>query len=181
MNRIKKHLVFIAPALLLLAFSSGCIGGAPPTPGTTLSALPTTAPSEQVGASVGGSGTTLPEVSTTTLPAPETTLAGLATTLPALPTTVASALREIRLTAKQFSYEPSTIRVHVGDKVRITASSLDVPHGFAINEYGIDQQLEAGKDTVIEFTADKAGTFTFYCNVPCGSGHRSMKGALIVE
>ena len=65
--------------------------------------------------------------------------------------------------------------------MRITATSEDVQHGFAISEYGINQTINPGEQTVIEFTADKNGSFTYYCSIFCGMGHRSMKGTLIVE
>ncbi|MBI2142646.1 cytochrome C oxidase subunit II, partial [Candidatus Woesearchaeota archaeon] len=29
--------------------------------------------------------------------------------------------------------------------------------------------------------ADKPGTFTAYCTVPCGAGHPDMKAKLVVE
>ena len=89
--------------------------------------------------------------------------------------------KEFKMTAKQFAFEPSTIEVNKGDKVRLIVTSTDVPHGIAIKEYGINEQLNPGKPVTIEFTADKAGTFTAYCSVFCGSGHSSMKGKLIVK
>ena len=89
--------------------------------------------------------------------------------------------REFRMTAKQFSFEPSTIEVNKGDKVRLIVTSLDVPHGIAIKEYGINERLDVGKPVTIEFTADKEGTFTAFCSVFCGAGHSGMKGKLIVK
>lgn len=92
-----------------------------------------------------------------------------------------SDFKEFKITAKQFEFTPSTIEVNKGDKVRLIVTSVDVPHGIAIPEYGINQRLEPGKPETIEFTADKVGTFTAYCSVVCGSGHKSMKGQIIVK
>ena len=89
--------------------------------------------------------------------------------------------KEFKITAKQFSFEPSIIEVNKGDKVRLIVTSVDVPHGISIPEYKINEKLEPGKPVTIEFTADKQGTFTAYCSVFCGSGHSSMKGKLIVR
>jgi cytochrome c oxidase subunit 2 len=89
-------------------------------------------------------------------------------------------LKEFNVVAFQWGYEPSTITVNKGDKVRITATSRDVPHGFAINEYGVNLYLDGKTPKTVEFIADKAGTFTIYCNIPCGQGHSSMRGRLIV-
>lgn len=90
-------------------------------------------------------------------------------------------LKEFRITAKQFQFEPEIIEVNKGDKVRLVVTSIDVPHGIKIAEYGINERLDVGKPATIEFTADKEGTFTAFCSVFCGSGHSSMKGKLIVR
>lgn len=90
-------------------------------------------------------------------------------------------VKEIKVTAKQFAFEPSTIEVNKGDKVRLIVTSTDVPHGIAIPEYGINERLDPGKEVKIEFTADKQGTFTAFCSVFCGSGHSNMKGKIIVR
>jgi cytochrome c oxidase subunit 2 len=89
--------------------------------------------------------------------------------------------KEFRVEAFQFGFDPTVIEVNQGDKVRIIASSRDVPHGFAIDEYGINLYLNGLRSETIEFIADKAGTFIYYCNVPCGGGHSSMRGKLIVK
>ena len=90
-------------------------------------------------------------------------------------------VKEFKMTAKQFAFEPSTIEVNKGDKVRLIVTSTDVPHGIAIKEYGINQRLDVGKPVTIEFIADKQGTFTAYCSVFCGTGHKDMKGKIIVH
>ena len=90
-------------------------------------------------------------------------------------------VKEFKMTAKQFVFEPSTIEVNKGDKVKLIVTSTDVPHGIAIPEYGINQRLEPGKPATIEFTADKQGTFTAFCSVLCGAGHKDMRGKIIVK
>ena len=92
-----------------------------------------------------------------------------------------ASVKEFKITAKQFQFEPATIEVNKGDKVRLTVTRTDVPHGISIPEYGINERLDPGKEVSIEFTADKQGTFTAFCSVFCGSGHSTMKGKLIVK
>lgn len=92
-----------------------------------------------------------------------------------------AALKEFKITAKKWSFNPSVIEVNKGDKVRIIATSIDVSHGFALSEYGINKRLEPNMPTTIEFTADKEGTFTFFCSVFCGEGHGGMNGKLVVR
>ncbi|MDP2750763.1 MAG: cupredoxin domain-containing protein [Nanoarchaeota archaeon] len=90
-------------------------------------------------------------------------------------------VKEFSINAFKFGFDPSTIEVNKGDTVRITLSSSDVGHGFALKEYGISETFSKGETKTVEFVADKEGTFTFYCNVYCGSGHGDMKGTLIVK
>ena len=93
----------------------------------------------------------------------------------------ATPVKEFKMTAKQFQFEPSTIEVNKGDGVRLIVTSTDIPHGISIPEYGINERLDPGKPKTIEFTADKQGSFTAFCSVFCGSGHSAMKGKIIVH
>lgn len=91
-------------------------------------------------------------------------------------------IKEFTIEMKQFSFTPHTITVQKGDTVRLTLTSKDVSHGFAIDEFGINSgPVAKNQQKTVEFIANKAGTFTFRCSVVCGSGHSSMKGTLIVE
>lgn len=90
-------------------------------------------------------------------------------------------LKEISMIAKSWEFVPATIAVRQGEKVRLKIKSVDVDHGFAIPDFKVNETLSPGKETVIEFVADKKGMFTFFCSVVCGQGHRDMKGKLIVE
>jgi cytochrome c oxidase subunit II len=90
-------------------------------------------------------------------------------------------VREFKVTARKYKYDPNVITVKQGDKVRLIITAIDHNHGFKLDEYGINQVLKKGDPTTIEFTADKPGTFVFRCSVFCGLGHHKMKGKLIVE
>ena len=88
---------------------------------------------------------------------------------------------EISMVAKRFEFIPSTITVNQGDKVKIIITSQDTTHGFFLPDFGINEQITSGKETLIEFVAKTKGTYTFRCSVPCGEGHLAMSGTLIVE
>ena len=90
-------------------------------------------------------------------------------------------VKEFHVQAYQFGYDPETIEVNKGDTVRIIATTRDVPHGLNIPDYGVNMIISPGSESKAEFVADKQGTFTFFCSVPCGPGHKSMKGQLIVK
>jgi cytochrome c oxidase subunit 2 len=95
--------------------------------------------------------------------------------------TPSTAVKEFTITAKTWEFTPGTITVNQGDKVRLKITSLDVTHSFMLKDYGLNVKLEPNQTQIIEFTADKAGTFGFRCGVPCGEGHSSMDGTLIVK
>lgn len=90
-------------------------------------------------------------------------------------------VRRFDMTVKQWEYEPSTIVVNEGDTVQLNITSLDVAHGFSLGVFGVNERIEPGSTVNIQFVADKKGTFTFSCNVFCGSGHGRLKGSLIVK
>ena len=98
----------------------------------------------------------------------------------ATPLTVPPGQREIKVTARKFEFTPKTITVGKGERVRLIVTSEDVDHGFAIKEFGIDQEIKAKQTKVIELTPDKEGRFQFTCSVFCGDGHGDMVGELIV-
>ncbi len=61
------------------------------------------------------------------------------------------------------------ISVNKGDIVRIKVTNIKGNHDFVIDEYGIREITPLNEEVVIEFTADKAGEFTYYCSV---QGHK---------
>jgi cytochrome c oxidase subunit 2 len=89
--------------------------------------------------------------------------------------------RIIYLEARRFSFSPDTIIVKQGDKVKIMTKSTDITHGFALEGFNMDNRIEPAKKNIIEFIADKKGEFVFYCSVYCGSGHKNMRGRLVVK
>lgn len=80
-----------------------------------------------------------------------------------------------------YYYKPNEIKVKVGDKVKIIFLTKGGSHNFVIDEFGVQtDEINAGKTVEVEFTADKTGTFEFYCSI---ANHRAMgmKGKIIVE
>jgi cytochrome c oxidase subunit 2 len=94
--------------------------------------------------------------------------------------TEAGKVVDIKMTAKQFEFSPSTITVKKGETVKLTVTSEDVQHGLSIPDFGVSLSLSPGVPATATFVADKTGTFQFMCNNFCGSGHSGMKGTLVV-
>lgn len=80
-----------------------------------------------------------------------------------------------------FDFDLKEIKVKKGDKVKITFKNSAGFHDWKIDEFNLaTKKLQAGQEDAVEFIADKAGTFEYYCSV---GSHRAkgMKGSLIVE
>jgi plastocyanin len=89
--------------------------------------------------------------------------------------------REFNVTGKNFEFSLGEIKVKKGDTVRINFSSTDGFHDWTIDEFAAStEQVNTGGASTVVFTADRAGTFEYYCSV---GSHRQlgMVGNLIVE
>lgn len=96
-------------------------------------------------------------------------------------TSMDDAVKEFTVTGSSFKFEPNKIEVNKGDKVKITFKNAGGFHDFMIDEFKVAaKQIGSGASETVEFTADKAGTFEFYCSV---GNHRAqgMKGTLVVK
>lgn len=90
-------------------------------------------------------------------------------------------LKEFSVEGKNFEFSLKEIRVTKGDFVRINLTSTGGTHDLRIDDYEVGTDvIGAGKSSSLEFMAEKAGTFEFYCSV---GSHRQMGmvGKLIVE
>jgi cytochrome c oxidase subunit II len=87
----------------------------------------------------------------------------------------------VEITASRFQFDPATITVAEGDRVRLRLHSIDRDHAFAIKAFRVKALIpRAGEAITVEFVADRAGSFDFTCAEYCGTGHARMKGKLIV-
>lgn len=92
-------------------------------------------------------------------------------------------VREFRISASQWYFGPGSIKVNPGETVRFVVTSVDITHGFAINEMDVNLPLapsgEVAREVVIPADIPE-GTYTMYCSIFCGIGHPYMKGSIIV-
>lgn len=85
------------------------------------------------------------------------------------------------INGSNFQFSTKEIRVHKGDKVRINFRSLEGFHDWRVDEFqAATRKIQAGDQDTIEFIADQAGSFEYYCSV---GNHRQMGmvGTLVVE
>ena len=94
----------------------------------------------------------------------------------------AAAPREkvIRVSARRFEYSPSRLTLKKGVPVVLELTSEDVLMGLNIPDFNVRGDMEPGKVSRVRFVPDKTGTFTFLCDIFCGSGHERMQGTLTV-
>ena len=96
--------------------------------------------------------------------------------------TTASAPREIAIVAKRFAFEPASIEVTEGERIRLRVSSADGVHGFQVRQLRINKLIPRGGQAVtIDFVAAAPGTYKILCSEECGDGHDQMTGMLIVK
>ena len=98
--------------------------------------------------------------------------------------TSASDARVIELTANvpaNGGWQPDTIRVNLGERVRLRISSPDVVHGFAVPALGINvDEILPGHVVEVEFVASRVGRFPFACTRWCSVDHWRMRGVIEV-
>ncbi len=92
---------------------------------------------------------------------------------------------EIWMTVIRSHFTPERIEVNQGDHVTLHLTSLertpDATHGFALGGYNINLSLEPGEMQTVEFDADKAGTYVYYCTEFCSALHLEMLGYFLVK
>ncbi|MES2134929.1 MAG: cupredoxin domain-containing protein [Patescibacteria group bacterium] len=89
-------------------------------------------------------------------------------------------VKEFTITGSNFSFAPVAISARAGDRVKITFVNSGGMHDFKIDEFNVaTSKIGGGESAVVEFVADKVGSFEYYCSV---GSHRSMGmwGTLVV-
>jgi cytochrome c oxidase subunit 2 len=96
---------------------------------------------------------------------------------PASSQATSSGMKNVTLTAKNWEFSPTEIRVKTSDILNLTLKSEQGLHGFQVDDLGFI--LKNGE--TIKIKLDKVGTHNFHCNIQCGQGHPNMVGKIIVE
>lgn len=90
--------------------------------------------------------------------------------------------REIVVSGSEYSFSPGTISLTKGETAKITFKNTgSLSHNLVIGEFRTaTKTIGAGQEDSITVTADKTGTYTFYCEV---GNHRQqgMEGKLEIK
>lgn len=104
----------------------------------------------------------------------------------------------IEVTAANFAFTPSSIHIKAGKNIQLRVTATDKTHAIRISPFpdgaskstppGLEflfgedcWKLKKGETAKIELVGHTPGTYTFTCCKQCGSGHKRMKGQLVVE
>ena len=91
-------------------------------------------------------------------------------------------VREIQVVGNEYSFTPSSISVEKREKIALTFRNAGrLPHNLTIKELGVSTKtIGQGASDSVEFIAEEAGIFTFYCSI---GNHQSlgMEGSLEVK
>jgi cytochrome c oxidase subunit II len=90
-------------------------------------------------------------------------------------------VRRVEIVASRYAFEPAVVEARQGETVEIVARSKDTDHGIAIKALGVKLAIpKGGAAASATFVAEQAGRFPIECSEYCGSGHKRMKGELVV-
>ncbi len=91
----------------------------------------------------------------------------------------ALAAEPLQLSVSKAGFRPKQLNVRRGEPVRLSISSADGEHCFALDAYRVEKRVAPGRATVVDLVPDRAGTFPFYdCLVTEGE---SRTGQLVVS
>lgn len=106
-------------------------------------------------------------------PSPSSTPSTAEETLPA---------KEITVVGDEYRFQPSSISLKSGERVKITfRNNGRAPHNLIVEQLRVETKtIGAGQTDILEFTATTPGIYTFFCSLP---GHRpaGMEGNLTIE
>lgn len=95
--------------------------------------------------------------------------------------TSAPAARTISVSVDNWAFTPAAITVKKGENIMVKLTDVAGTHSFAVPGLGINQALTPGQVTSVSIPTDKPGTYEFRCMIPCGEGHKEMRGTLVIE
>ncbi len=89
---------------------------------------------------------------------------------------------ELHIVARMWGFEPSAITLPANSLVDIFLVSVDVNHGFNIQDTNVNLMAVPGAVNYAQVHFLTPGTHPIVCHEYCGTGHQSMRGSIqIVE
>jgi cytochrome c oxidase subunit 2 len=79
------------------------------------------------------------------------------------------------------NWTPPQMHVPIGETVELQMHSNDVIHSFYVPAFLYQRDITPRKDQVIQFLADREGTYRGQCTQFCGLLHQAMEFEVVVE
>jgi cytochrome c oxidase subunit 2 len=79
------------------------------------------------------------------------------------------------------NWTPPQMHVPVGETVELQMHAVDVIHSFYVPAFLYQRDITPRKDQVIQFLADREGTYRGQCTQFCGLKHQEMEFEVVVE
>lgn len=88
----------------------------------------------------------------------------------------------VKVTAKEFAFEPKEVKVKAGQSVKLVLENKGViEHDIVFDKLGVKTAtIQPGKTAELTFTPKPKGRYAIYCSVP-GHKEAGMTGTLVVE
>ncbi len=90
-------------------------------------------------------------------------------------------VRVVDVEVQNFAFIPNAISLRQGEKVTLKVTSTTGDHSFMAADLGVNVKVSEGQTVYVDIPTEEAGTFSFRCAVPCGSGHMDMTGTIVIE
>ncbi len=91
----------------------------------------------------------------------------------------ASTADRIEVSVSRQGFRPDHLALRKGEAVRLSLTSSDGEHCFAVDAFRIEKRVVAGRPSVVDLTPDRAGSFAFY-DCLAGPGSETKAGTLVV-
>jgi heme/copper-type cytochrome/quinol oxidase subunit 2 len=91
-----------------------------------------------------------------------------------------AAVDRIDLLVSKQGFRPGRIAVRKGEAVRLSVTSGDGEHCFALDAFRIEKRVVPGRPSFVDLTPDRAGTFAFYDCLAPDPGDEARQGRLVV-
>ena len=99
---------------------------------------------------------------------------------PGVRTIVEGETYDVYIIAQRYFYLPALIEVPAGAEVTFYVTSIDVQHGFKIQDTNVNFMVIPGEVSKLTTTFDEPGTYDYICTEYCGVAHASMFGTVTV-
>lgn len=94
---------------------------------------------------------------------------------------------DVYLIARMWFFDPnivpapnSDIAIPAGAEVTFYVTSIDVQHGFKLQDTNVNFMAVPGEVSKLTTVFDEPGTYDYICTEYCGTGHASMFGTITI-